>query len=79
MIAWRIMAKWLAAFGTIVLFASLNSCTTLVTRRDLYSPEPAPDSWEAKRQWASTTTTTTTTTTLPAEQELPPQQMPQFR
>jgi hypothetical protein len=29
------------------LFATVNSCTTLVNRRDLYSPEPGPDSLEA--------------------------------
>jgi hypothetical protein len=75
------MTKWVALFGAIMLCGSLNSCTTLVTRRDLYSPEPSPDSWEARRQWASTTTTTTTTTTItaPGETELAPQPMPQFR
>jgi len=42
-----------------VVFAA-TSCTTLVNRRDLYSPEPAPDSLEAARQWYGGTTTTTT-------------------
>jgi hypothetical protein len=49
--------KWLALIGFIFLQCS---CTTPVTRRDLYSPEPGPDSFEARRQWVSTTTTTTT-------------------
>jgi hypothetical protein len=40
--------------------ATVESCTTLVNRRDLYSPEPGPDSLEAARQWYGVTTTTTT-------------------
>jgi hypothetical protein len=28
-------------------------CTTLANRRDLYSPQPAPDSYEARRQLIS--------------------------
>src|SRR5437016_1097317 len=44
-------------------FGAANSCTTLVDRRDLYSPEPAPDSLEAARQWYGITTTSTTTRT----------------
>jgi hypothetical protein len=44
------------------LFVVLQcSCTTLVNRRDLYSPEPAPDSLEAMRQMTTVTTTTTAT------------------
>jgi len=39
--------KWLAVISLVVLFAAANSCTTLVNRHDLYSPEPAPDSREA--------------------------------
>jgi len=39
--------------------ATVESCTTLVNRRDLYSPEPGPDSLEAARQWYGVTTTTT--------------------
>ena len=50
--------KWLALLLLFVLFAAANSCTTLVNRRDLYSPEPAPDSLEAVRQMTVTTTTT---------------------
>jgi hypothetical protein len=74
-----IMTKWLAVFGAIVFCVSLNSCTTLVTRRDLYSPEPGPDSYEVTKRWASTTTTTTTQTiTNPAEPEST-RQVPQFR
>ena len=44
------------------VFVAATSCTTLVNRRDLYSPEPAPDSLEAARQWYGVTTTSTTTT-----------------
>lgn len=51
--------KWLVLFLLFVLFAAANSCTTLVNRRDLYSPEPAPDSLEAMRQMTTVTTTTT--------------------
>jgi hypothetical protein len=51
--------KWLALLLLLVLFAGANSCTTLVNRRDLYSPEPAPDSLEAVRQMGTVTTTTT--------------------
>ncbi len=64
---------------SIVLLALLIlqcSCTTLVTRRDLYSPEPGPNSRERQLQLAATTTTTTTTTTTEREPPLPP---PQFR
>jgi len=39
--------KWLAL---LILAASQCACTTLANRRDLYSPEPAPDSQEAIRQ-----------------------------
>jgi len=48
--------KWLALFLLVLLQCS---CTTLVNRRDLYSPEPAPDSLEAMRQMTTVTTTTT--------------------
>jgi len=70
--------KWIALIGLILLQCS---CTTLVTRRDLYSPEPAPDSFEARRQWASTTTTITTPTrAYPTERdEGLPLPAPQFR
>src|SRR3984893_17258739 len=52
-----VRVKWISL---ILLSAETNSCTTLVTRRDLYSPEPGSDSYEARRQWASATTTTPT-------------------
>src|SRR5690349_10950361 len=59
------------------------SCTTLVTRRDLYSPEPAPDSWERSRELAgvttSTSTTATTTTTTTTETERALASPPPFR
>jgi len=72
--------NWAAVFAAITLCVSFTSCTTLATRRDLYSPEPGPDSYEARKQWANTTTTTTTQTVVsPAEPEPAAQQMPQFR
>jgi len=51
--------KWLSLLLLLVLFAVANSCTTLVNRRDLYSPEPAPDSVEAMRQMTTATTIAT--------------------
>jgi hypothetical protein len=58
------------------------SCTTLVNRRDLYSPDPAPDSLEAARRWYGITTTSstakTTTTTTPGEEALPPLVLPHY-
>src|SRR4030095_5982602 len=42
--------KWFAWLLLAFLFATVNSCTTLVNRRDLYSPEPGPDSLRAARQ-----------------------------
>ena len=54
--------KWLAFLLFVFVFVAATSCTTLVNRRDLYSPEPAPDSLEAARQWYGVTTTSTTTT-----------------
>jgi len=72
--------KW---FALLLFVAGQCSCTTLVTRRDLYSPEPAPDSREVRQRWTSTSTTTTTTTqmrTNPSElDEGPPLPPPQFR
>src|SRR5438093_5993302 len=56
--------KWLAFLLLVFVFVAATSCTTLVNRRDLYSPEPAPDSLEAARQWYGVTTTSTTTTTI---------------
>ena len=57
--------KWLVLLLVVVL---QFSCTTLVNRRDLYSPEPAPDSVEAMRQM----TTVTTTTTAVRREAVPP-------
>ena len=70
--------KWVALMGLILLQCS---CTTPVTRRDLYSPEPGPDSFEARRQLAGTTTTTTTPTrAYPTQRdEGLPLSAPQFR
>jgi hypothetical protein len=53
--------KWPSLLLLVLLFAAANSCTTLVNRRDLYSPEPAPDSLEAMRQMTTVTTTNTRT------------------
>jgi hypothetical protein len=55
--------KWLALLLLVVLFATANSCTTIVNRRDLYSPDPGPDSLEAMRQMTTVTRTTTRTRT----------------
>src|SRR5882724_4307556 len=55
--------KWPAFLLLVFVLVAATSCTTLVNRRDLYSPEPAPDSLEAARQWYGTTTTRTATTT----------------
>jgi acyl-coenzyme A synthetase/AMP-(fatty) acid ligase len=63
--------KWFAWLLLVFLFATANSCTTLVNRRDLYSPEPGPDSLEAARQWYGTTTTHTTATTIRSEETVP--------
>ena len=69
--------KWLAFFLLISVLAMATSCTTLVNRRDLYSPEPAPDSLEAARQWYGGTTTTATIRTQRAVVEVAP--LPDFR
>jgi hypothetical protein len=68
--------KWFAFFSLISFLVAATSCTTLVNRRDLYSPEPAPDSLEAARQWYGVTTTTTTVRTRTAAGEVAP---PDFR
>ena len=66
--------KWLAFVLLIPALLAATSCTTLVNRRDLYSPEPAPESLEAARQWYGVTTTTQTR--HPGVEGLPP---PEFR
>jgi hypothetical protein len=61
------------------------SCTNFVNRRDLYSPEPAPDSYERSRELSgagsttSSTTATTTTTTTTTESDRPVPAPPPFR
>ncbi len=69
--------KWLIL---VAIACAQFSCTSsnLVTRRDLYSPEPAPDSYERQKELAgkSRVTTVTTTTTVPAPEEGP---RPAFR
>ena len=52
--------KWLPVLLLLVLHCS---CTTLSNRRDLYSPEPSPTSYEYARQRLGKTTITTTSTT----------------
>jgi hypothetical protein len=64
--------KWFASLLLVFLLATVNSCTTLVNRRDLYSPEPGPDSLEAARQWYGVTTTRTTATTTRSEEVVSP-------
>jgi hypothetical protein len=54
--------KWLMFLLLVFVLVAATSCTTLVNRRDLYSPEPAPDSLQAARQWYGGTTISTTTT-----------------
>jgi len=54
--------KWFAFLLLGLVFVAATSCTTLVNRRDLYSPEPAPDSLEVARQWYGGTAVSTTTT-----------------
>jgi hypothetical protein len=63
--------KWFAWLLLVFLLVTVTSCTTLVNRRDLYSPEPGPDSLEAARQWYGVTTTRTTTTTTRSEETVP--------
>jgi hypothetical protein len=48
----------------------------LVTRRDLYSPEPGPDSFERQKELAGKTRVTTSTTTTTTELAPP---RPEFR
>ena len=54
--------KWLAFLLLAFVFVGATSCTTLVNRRDLYSPEPDPASLEVARQWYGDMTISTTTT-----------------
>jgi hypothetical protein len=70
--------KCVAFLLLVSAFVAATSCTTLVNRRDLYSPEPAPDSLEAARQWYGVTTISTRTTirTQSAAGEIAP---PDFR
>jgi hypothetical protein len=71
--------KWLALLLLGSVFVAATSCTTLVNRRDLYSPEPAPDSLEAARQWYSGTTMSTTTTTIRTQRAVGEIAAPDFR
>jgi hypothetical protein len=80
-----IAVKWVPVGLLILLVAAVNSCTTLVNRRDLYSPEPGPDSRETMQRMAgntpaaAATTTATTTTTAPIGGSTPPPPPPEFR
>jgi hypothetical protein len=67
--------KWLALLSITILFGAVNSCTTLVNRRDLYSPEPAPDSLETARQWYGATNTRTTVTRTRTDEVVPPPEL----
>src|SRR5215216_4875190 len=69
--------RWLGFLLLVFIFVATTSCTTLVNRRDLYSPEPAPDSLEAARQWYGVTSTNTTVRTRSAAGEIGPP--PDFR
>ena len=62
--------KWFSFLLLVSIFVAATSCTTLVNRRDLYSPEPAPDSLEAARQWYGVTITSTTIRTQRAAGEI---------
>jgi hypothetical protein len=70
--------KWLASLLLVFLLATMDSCTTLVNRRDLYSPEPGPDSLEAARQWYGVTTTRTTATATRSEEIAQPAGVRQY-
>ena len=70
--------KWLASLLLVLLLATMESCTTLVNRRDLYSPEPGPDSLEAARQWYGVTTTRTTATTTRSDEIAQPAGVRQY-
>ena len=69
----------LSSLQFVLWCVAATSFTTLVNRRDLYSPEPAPDSLEAARQWygVGTISTTTTIRTQRAAGEIAPP--PDFR
>jgi hypothetical protein len=70
------------SFAFLFLFCvsiAATSCTTLVNRRDLYSPEPAPDSLEAARQWYGVTTMSTTSTTIRTQRAAGEIATPDFR
>jgi hypothetical protein len=72
------LVKWLASLLLVFLLATMDSCTTLVNRRDLYSPEPGPDSLEAARQWYGVTTTRTTATATRSEEIAQPAGVRQY-
>jgi hypothetical protein len=65
-----IAMKWPAIIALMLLQCS---CTTLVNRRDLYSPEPDPSAMPP------VTKTTTTTTTTHIEHEEAPVPAPAYR
>jgi hypothetical protein len=67
--------KW---FILVAIACTQISCTDtmLVTRRDLYSPEPGPDSFERQKELAGKTRVTTLTTTTTTELAPP---RPEFR
>jgi hypothetical protein len=67
-----VTVKWLALLTLMVLECS---CTTLVNRRDLYSPEPGPDAREVAQRMTTTTTTTRTEmrSNVNSREETPPE------
>jgi len=46
----RFIIALVKLLALLFLVASQCACTTLVNQRDLYSPQPSPDSHEARRQ-----------------------------
>ena len=76
--ATSVCMSYMRWFGLLFMVAIQCSCTTLVNRRDLYSPEPGAESLQAARQWYRVTNTTTTITRVRRSdvEALPP---PEFR
>jgi hypothetical protein len=46
----RFIIALVKLLALLFLVASQCACTTLVNQRDLYSPQPSPDSHEATRE-----------------------------
>jgi hypothetical protein len=67
--------KWLWLGLLVIFLAAATSCTTLVNRRDLYSPDSYPSSAEKTGRVSRTTTTTIATDT----KQVTPPPRPEFR